>query len=150
MRPNHTVVNCLVCGTPFRVTASRAADSGRGRFCSRPCCDAHRRIPLWRRVWENIDYGGDGCWPTTCAPNEHGYGVLTVSENGAKRVRKVTRLVWAAIHGPIPDGLWVLHRCDNPPCARPSHLFLGTPLDNVRDMLAKGRARPGNGQMHVV
>ena len=55
------------------------------------------------------------------------------------------RTSWSFIHGPIPDGKYICHHCDNPPCVRPSHLFLGTPSDNVADMLTKGRNRPHDG-----
>lgn len=56
-----------------------------------------------------------------------------------ERCQRAHRVSYEMSYGPIRDGLWVLHRCDNPPCVRPTHLFLGTRTDNVRDMVAKGR-----------
>lgn len=54
-------------------------------------------------------------------------------------------MAWEHYVGPIPDGVDVLHHCDNPPCVRPDHLFLGTARDNVGDMLAKGRGGHSRG-----
>ena len=64
-----------------------------------------------------------------------GYGY--VYQHGHKTT--ASRFVWEECFGVIPDGLFVLHRCDNPPCVNPDHLFLGTPKDNTQDMVAKGR-----------
>jgi hypothetical protein len=58
------------------------------------------------------------------------------------------RVSWVEANGPIPDGLCVLHRCDNRACVRPEHLFLGTHLDNIRDMMAKGRGNKASGDGH--
>ena len=76
--------------------------------------------------------------------NHFGYG--TLGKGG--RWWLAHRLTWHETYGPIPDGMCVLHRCDNPPCHEPTHLFLGTRADNIRDCIAKGRRRYLRGESH--
>ena len=72
------------------------------------------------------------CWEWRGLRDKHGYG--------RKGPYKTThRLAWEWANGPVPAGMCVLHRCDNPPCCNPDHLFLGTQADNLADMVAKGR-----------
>lgn len=87
----------------------------------------------------------DACWPWVggCA---HGYGAFSVEG----QVYRAHRIAWVLARGPIPAGLWVLHRCDNPPCCNPSHLFLGTGEDNIQDMNAKQRHTHGVRQYMAV
>ncbi len=80
---------------------------------------------------------GDGCWLWIGGKNDKGYGRLYLSD--PKRVVYAHRFAWAIANGPIPDEYEVCHRCDNPPCVRPDHLFLGTHLENMQDMVTKGR-----------
>ena len=80
-----------------------------------------------------------GCWPWTGYRNRDGYGTLQIWDADHYVHRLAHRVQWELVNGPIPEGLKVLHSCDNPPCIRPSHLFLGTDAVNVADKMRKGR-----------
>lgn len=101
------------------------------------------RKPVEERYWPKVDRSGgpDACWPWTAHRMKSGYGLFAVPNGTSYAAPHLAhRVSWALVNGPIPDGLFVCHSCDNPPCCNPSHLFLGTPQDNARDMQAKGRA----------
>lgn len=93
--------------------------------------------PLAERFWAQVDKTQGECWLCIGTPKEGGYGVLSVTGGWP---RLAHRLSYELEHGMgSAAGLMVCHSCDNPPCVNPAHLFLGTNLDNVRDMQAKGR-----------
>lgn len=101
-----------------------------------------------QRVFERI--GGryqinsvTGCWSWTGTVDKDGYGKIHARENGVLLRFSAHRLSYLLHCGDIPEGLWVLHRCDNPGCINPDHLFLGTIKDNVKDMNSKGRHAKG-------
>jgi hypothetical protein len=85
-----------------------------------------------------------GCREWTGATDRGGYG--NVKFFG--RATGTHRVAWILENGDIPHGLWVLHRCDNPLCCNPDHLFLGTRRDNIEDMIAKGRKAVLPGSKH--
>lgn len=87
-----------------------------------------------------------GCWVWRGPTGYRGYGRIKVSRRAGalkKRWVQAHRLAYEVWVGEIPEGRYVLHRCDNPPCVCPDHLFLGTQADNMTDMARKGRARNG-------
>ncbi len=102
----------------------------------------YTRIPIEERFWKFVVTGPD-CWKWTGALANKGYGAINAGGDRG-RVMKAHRVSWKIHKGPIPEGLFVLHRCDNPPCTNPAHLFLGTNFDNVQDAVAKGRNKGGN------
>jgi hypothetical protein len=91
------------------------------------------------REWSGNRFSG-GCNRTTLVGTEiDGYGIVAM-RHGGKRVHGSHRVAWTLTHGAIPDRMFVLHRCDNRACCEPSHLFLGTAMDNARDRDLKGRS----------
>lgn len=143
---------CVVCGAAFQQPPSRAQ---RVTMCSRACMGLAARKGIAERFWTKVDKEGPvlrpelgPCWLWTGDQHNAGYGRLTNWVDGRRaKPLYAHRVSWELAHGERPAGFDVLHRCDNPPCVNPDHLFLGTQLDNMRDRDAKGRVR--HGDQHV-
>lgn len=93
------------------------------------------------RFWEKVDMSGvaDCCWSWTGATTNAGYGKIWYNGN----LELAHRAIWMCWIGPIPDGAFILHSCDNPRCVRITHLRLGTHQENMDDCQAKGRNQKG-------
>lgn len=104
-----------------------------------------RTVPLPIRLARHTERT-PGCWLWRGTIQTTGYGQIRVGQRGP--VYLAHRLAWELANGPIPKGMLVLHHCDNPPCVRPDHLFLGTHRDNALDCIAKGR-RPKHHRPHT-
>lgn len=105
------------------------------------------RINTAERFWVQVRRG-DECWLWLGRCDEKGYGRLGF---GGRAGQRAHRVAWLLVNGEIPAGQCVLHRCDNPSCVRPDHLFLGTQLANVADRDAKRRgvAPPSRAKLTV-
>jgi hypothetical protein len=129
---------CEKCGVDFQPNA-RDVRRGYGRFCSRSCQASRPKRPASEALWAKVDKTGE-CWLFTGARLPRGYGMISAE---GRRVY-AHRLSYELNIGSIPAGMFVCHRCDNPSCVRPEHLFLGTHHENMADMTAKGRQARGN------
>jgi hypothetical protein len=141
---------CEACGSSFvpkyRVTKAYWA---RRRFCSDACKATAIRPPtrtgtgkpIAVRFWEKVEkHASTACWLWTGMRNKDGYGILS---GGAERADvnflRAHRISWELHYGPIHSEQHVLHKCDNPPCVNPRHLFLGDQVANNADRDSKGR-----------
>lgn len=128
---------------PIKLCACGCGEVVRSRKASARYRRGHRArsqfgtalMRFWRKVVKT-----DGCWIWSGAPvTDFGYGEIYVNGESIS----AHRYSWQLHCGDIPGGLCVLHRCDNPACVNPGHLFLGTQLDNMADRDRKGRQAKG-------
>lgn len=138
---------CLNCGNTFLGT-SYQIKKGWGKFCSRTCYTVYRNKQIEARFWKRIDFDGPTpkhrpelgpCWLWT-GGKVYEYGATSYQGRSIRAHRLAFRLATKT----DPGDKCVLHHCDNPPCVRPDHLWIGTQADNHNDMKAKGRNRRGN------
>lgn len=102
---------------------------------SSPGSPARGASPAEMLMARSIPEPNSGCWIWTGGKFGNGYGAVSLDG----RHMPAHRASYMVNVGPIPEGLWVLHRCDNPPCINPAHLWVGTHSDNAKDCYAKGR-----------
>jgi hypothetical protein len=127
------------CGCGQKTNLMPHTDKARGWIKGNPYLFLHghnHRAPLHTRFWRLVAIAEpDQCWLWRGAISWNGYGAVR-GEGGNLIAHRAS---WILTFGPIPNGLCVLHRCDNRPCVNPTHLFLGTQKDNLDDMWSKNR-----------
>lgn len=132
--------------------------------CGGPCgpgvemCRGCRTAPLYTRLWRNVDPSGPTparypdlgpCWLWMGSRGSDGYGHIWGGPS-MPVVFQATHVAWTFTYGPIPFSYVVCHHCDNPPCVKPTHLFIGDQRDNAADRVEKGRSRNGKPGREVV
>jgi len=153
---------CLTCGSEFLKLESKKT----AKFCSVKCIRYQgdkdklktvRSKGFWQNAteeqkfnrlkdkYEELVVKNDGCWSWKRKLMKNGYASLN---QGRTKVILAHRLSWMIHNGPIINNSFVLHKCDNPPCSNPEHLFLGTPKDNSDDMISKNRKKVSSGIKH--
>ena len=132
---------CEACGHLFKKKPKDSARQwGDRAFCSLPCANKMKTtIPPHLYFWKYAAVtGSDDCWPWNGMKDQHGYGRVAYMTS----IFKAHRIAFEMFHGPISDGMVIMHKCDNPNCVNPNHLQQGTQKQNMKDAANKGRLNP--------
>lgn len=154
--------NCVLCDKEFNWV--RYQNQTTARFCTKKCwyewnarnlaafnyqrfqwktANEKEKLEQLRKNYESKVVRKEGCWDWNGVKDKDGYGQIPC---GYHKQAKAHRVSWTLHNGNIPKGIIVCHKCDNPPCTNPEHLFLGTKKDNDNDCRKKGRAAVGSKQ----
>lgn len=151
MSTTTSATKCSVhgCRNPARVRGWCNKHACRWRRHGNPTAGMDRDAPLDVRFWSRVNKDGPTqphmdtpCWVWTgnMSRGSVTYGMV---RDGGRRMM-AHRVSWAMVNGSVPDGLFVMHKCDHGPCVRPDHLDIGTNLDNIADKVRKGRQSRGH------
>jgi hypothetical protein len=128
---------CQIEGCQKKTSDNRKyCEMHRMRFIRTKRYDIFNKNPI-EKLLNNIRKDQNDCWNYIASTNNEGYGYIRV--NGKRT--KAHRISYEHFVGPISDGAFVLHKCDNPACVNPDHLYVGTQLDNVKDMYIHGKKK---------
>jgi len=135
--PNGLKIHKIILITLIRCTSHKAGNLG-------AVIERYKMFieKIMNRFEDKFIKRANGCWLWISSHNKSGYGLLWINRKGIK----AHRIAYTLYKGIIPFGMHVLHRCDNPPCVNPDHLFLGTQTDNNLDRDKKGRNNVARGE----
>lgn len=129
---SESTTTCSHCGASLTPRTDRTV-----KFCSRSCFQAYQSGAWLKRFWARVQKSDD-CWLWTgYIERADGYGRYYLE--GSRRKVGAHRIAYELTYGPVPANLYICHHCDNPPCVRPDHLFVGSQADNVADCIDKDR-----------
>jgi len=134
---------CLTCGVSFIEKRSESNKQWASRlYCGIKCNNSSKE--RFTCIFERMDrrvLKTDGCWGWSGSVDGHGYGTLSNRMGSKYSPEKLHRVSYEKYFGKIPEGFYICHKCDNPICSNPDHLFIGTQKDNMKDCSRKGRLR---------
>jgi len=141
--PNCTIPRtCHHCSKEFFVPKGVISETHPCNFCTRRCFYEHKKTFRTERFWSFVEIGKENdCWIWTGGKRRGGYGAATHPKTGKQS--PASRVAYEITKSDVPEGMVVMHSCDNPACCNPNHLSVGTALDNSRDMISKSRSLTG-------